>query len=251
MQISHPIEGKPVLFISDLHLDQSRPHIVALFVQYLQRAVAQAQALYILGDLFEAWIGDDAVRGTEPPLQALRAATAAGLPVYVMRGNRDFLLGERFCELTGVQLLEDPTVIDLHDEPTLLMHGDTLCIDDQQYQAFRAMVHDAQWQRMFLSKTVPERVAMAQAARSESSSRNAAIDEYLMDVNQEAVAAALREHDVRRLIHGHTHRPAVHAMDLDGKAAQRIVLGDWYDQGSELVCANGSCELRELALPGG
>ncbi|RFA30874.1 UDP-2,3-diacylglucosamine diphosphatase [Alkalilimnicola ehrlichii] len=249
MTISHPASDKPVLFISDLHLDPSRPQLGALFLTLLEQARSQAAALYILGDLFEAWIGDDAVSGDEPPLQGMRALSASGVPLYIMRGNRDFLLGERFAELTGATLLEDPTVIDLHGEPTLLMHGDSLCIDDTEYQQFRAMVHNRQWQQNFLAKSIPERIAMAKAARTESSGRNASIDDYLMDVNQGAVEAAMREHGVHRLIHGHTHRPAVHDFELDGKAAQRIVLGDWYEQGSQLVCLNGKLALQDLPLP--
>ncbi len=248
MKLSHSATDKPVLFISDLHLDPKRPQIIGLFLQFLQQAAREAEAVYILGDLFEAWIGDDAVNGDEPPLAAMRALTQAGVPLYVMRGNRDFLLGDRFEALTGATLLPDPTVIDLHGEPTLLMHGDTLCIDDKGYQQFRAMVHNPQWQQMFLAKPIPERLEMAKAARQESTSRNASLDEYLMDVNQGAVEAAMREHKVRRLIHGHTHRPAIHDFQLDGQNVQRIVLGDWYDQGSQLRCQHGTFELKGITL---
>ncbi len=239
---------KPVLFISDLHLDESRPAVTQLFLGFLQQRAARAEALYILGDFFEAWIGDDAVPPAHPVIAALRALTASGVPLYVMRGNRDFLLGSRFEEMTGAKLLADPTVIDLHGTPTLLMHGDSLCTDDREYQQFRAMVHNPQWQAQFLAKSIPERIAMAKQARQESMSRNSTLAEEIMDVNQDAVRATLEEHGVRRLIHGHTHRPAVHKLETRDGKAERIVLGDWYDQGSVLRCQGGECELLELPL---
>ena len=239
---------KPVLFISDLHLDESRPAVTRLFLDFLQQRAARAEALYILGDFFEAWIGDDAVPPGHPVIAALRALTASGVPLYVMRGNRDFLLGSRFEEITGAKLLADPTVIDLDGTPTLLMHGDSLCTDDREYQQFRAMVHNPPWQAQFLAKSIPERIAMAKQARQESMSRNSTLAEEIMDVNQEAVRATLEEHGVRRLIHGHTHRPAVHKLETRDGEAERIVLGDWYDQGSVLRCQGGECELLELPL---
>jgi len=235
-----------VLFISDLHLDPARPAIVELFMGFLVQRAPQAEALYILGDLFEAWIGDDAVDAGHPVIAAMRGLTERGVPLYVMRGNRDFLLGEDFAAMTGAALLTDPTLIQLHGEPTLLMHGDSLCIDDLEYQRFRAMVRDPAWQEAFLGKSIEERKAYAQQARTESQGRNQSIDEHLMDVNQGAVEEIMRRHGVRQLIHGHTHRPAVHEMTLDGAQARRIVLGDWYDQGSVLVCRDGACELEGL-----
>ncbi len=240
---------KPVLFISDLHLDTSRPEIVRLFLAFLQQRATQAEALYILGDFFEAWIGDDAVQDDHPVIAALRAFTATGVPLYVMRGNRDFLLGERFEQLTGAQLLPDPTVITLGDEPVLLMHGDSLCIDDAEYQQFRAMVHNPEWQAIFLSKSIDERMEIARQARQESTARNSQLmeaRESIMDVNQGAVEQAMRDHAVRRLIHGHTHRPAVHQLTVDDQPATRIVLGDWYDQGSVLEYRDGRYELQDI-----
>lgn len=239
--------SKPTLFISDLHLDPRRSAIVGLFLRFLQEQQDQAQALYILGDLFEAWIGDDVVGANEPALAALRAFSSK-VPTYFMHGNRDFLVGARFAELTGITLLDDPTVIDLDGEPTLLMHGDSLCIDDQQYQQFRQMVRNPQWQAFFLAKTPVERMEMARQARSESGERNQQIDEYLMDVNQQEVEAQMRRHGVRRLIHGHTHRPAVHRFDIEGMEHTRVVLGDWYDQGSVLRVVDGELRLEGLPL---
>ncbi|MEX0731657.1 MAG: UDP-2,3-diacylglucosamine diphosphatase [Aquisalimonadaceae bacterium] len=242
---------KPVLFISDLHLDADRPAIVELFFRFLRERAATAEALYILGDFFEAWIGDDAVPPEHPVLAGLRQLTATGLPVYVMRGNRDFLLGPAFEQVTGTQLLADPTIIRLNDEPVLLMHGDLLCTDDVEYQQFRAMVNDPQWQTGFLAKTVEQRMTLARQARQESATRNSALAqtaEQIMDVNQHTVARTMREHGVRRLIHGHTHRPNIHHFTLDDAPATRIVLGDWYAQGSVLEYRDGQYDLQTLPL---
>jgi len=224
------------LFISDLHLDESRPQIVELFERFLGGAACGADALYILGDLFESWIGDD----DDAPLparvaRALRELRDRSAPVYFMRGNRDFLLGADYAARAGMTLLDDPTVIDLHGERTLLMHGDTLCTDDGEYQKFRARVHDPAWQREFLSKPLPQRRAFAAQARGESRKHTSTASPEIMDVNQAAVESTLRAHGVRRLIHGHTHRPATHRFDLGGQAAERIVLGDWYEQSSVLT----------------
>lgn len=240
---------KPTIFISDLHLDPSRPAVTGLFLRFLEAQREQAKALYILGDLFEAWIGDDAVPADHPVLAGLRRF-AERAPLFVMHGNRDFLLGERFAETSGATLLADPSVVDLYGTPTLVMHGDSLCTDDRDYQQFRAMVRNPAWQQAFLAMSVPERLNMAKQARSESSSRNSALDDYLMDVNADAVAAAFRQHGVGRIIHGHTHRPAIHDLTVDDRPCQRIVLGDWYDQGSALFVHPDRIELRGLPLPG-
>ena len=223
------------LFISDLHLDPSRPQIVELFERFLAGAARDAEALYILGDLFESWIGDD----DDAPLtrqvaQALRALRDRGVSVRFMHGNRDFLLGADYAERAGMQLLADPEIIDLGGQRTLLMHGDTLCIDDIEYQKFRTLVRNAEWQRQFLAKPLAERRAFAAQARGESRKQTAMKAAEIMDVNQIAVETAMREHGVRRLIHGHTHRPATHRFNLDGTSAERIVLGDWYEQSSVL-----------------
>ena len=236
------------LFISDLHLSTERPAISALFLDFLRTRAARAEALYILGDLFEYWIGDDVATQPEyqPLLAGLRALTQAGVPVFVMHGNRDFLVAQGFEQQTGCQLLPDPTVISLYGENTLLMHGDTLCTDDVAYLKFRLMVRNPDWVKMFLSKTLPERVAIVRDYREISKTATAAKKPEIMDVNQGAVEAVLREHGVRHLIHGHTHRPAQHCFDLDGLATRRTVLGDWYDQGSVLVCDAHGCTLENL-----
>jgi UDP-2,3-diacylglucosamine hydrolase len=239
------------LFISDLHLTAARPTINALFFDFLQREASHARALYILGDFFEYWIGDDALDQAEyqPIAKALRAVVAGGTPVHIMRGNRDFLLGDRFAREVGCQLIDDPTVIDLYGMPVLLMHGDTLCTDDVDYLAFRKMTRTERWQRDFLAKPTPERDAIARGHRELSRQSTAQKALEIMDVTQAAVVAAMREHGVRHLIHGHTHRPGEHVFDLDGKPAHRTVLGDWYRQGSVLRSSPAGWSLATLPLP--
>jgi UDP-2,3-diacylglucosamine hydrolase len=241
------------LFISDLHLSTERPAIGMLFLDFLRTRARQAEALYILGDLFEYWIGDDVAVLPEyrPLIDGLRELTAGGVPVHVMHGNRDFLLGHGFEQQTGCRLLPDPTVISLYGENTLLMHGDTLCTDDVAYLQFRVMVRNPDWVKMFLVKTIAERDAIVRNYREISKAATAVKKPEIMDVNQGAVEAALRQHGVRHLIHGHTHRPAQHQFELDGAPARRTVLGDWYDQGSVLVCdAQGSASVAGGRTPG-
>ena len=238
------------LFIADLHLDPSRPQITDLFERYLaDEEVRHADALYILGDLVEAWIGDD--DDAELPARiatATRAVRDAGVPVYFMVGNRDFLLGPAFAARAGLTLLDDGTVHDIHGRRTLLMHGDVLCTDDVAYQAVRKQVRTPEWQAQILAMPLQARRAFAAKAREDSKAHTGSTMESIMDVNADAVAEAMRKAGVTRLIHGHTHRPAVHDFQLDGAPAQRIVLGDWYEQGSVLrVDANG-VELRGLAV---
>ena len=236
------------LFIADLHLDPIRPHITALFERYLASdEVRHADALYILGDLVEAWIGDD--DDAELPqriAQATRAVRNAGVPVYFMVGNRDFLLGETFAARAGFTLLDDGTVHLIANQPTLLMHGDVLCTDDVAYQAVRAQVRTPQWKQQVLSMPLEARRAFAAKARADSKAHTGSTMESIMDVNAPAVATAMRDAHVTRLIHGHTHRPAVHALELDAKPAERIVLGDWYEHGSVLRVDAGEVELRGM-----
>ncbi len=235
------------LFISDLHLSADRPAITALLLDFLQERAARAQALYVLGDLFEVWLGDDAIHPAyQPVLQAFRALAGGGMPVAVLHGNRDFLLGQTFEQLSGCRLIADPTLIELNGEPTLLMHGDTLCTDDVEYQQFRAHVRNPETQRQFLAMGIEQRIAMARQFRDASRERTSHKASAIMDVNQQAVANVMRRHGVRQLIHGHTHRPAVHDFTLDGQPARRIVLGDWYEQGSVLVCDETGCRLESL-----
>ena len=236
-----------ILFISDLHLDPARQEITRLFGEFIDGQARQANALYILGDLFEAWVGDDDPSETGAFVATkLKALADSGVPVFFMHGNRDFLLGEAFARRAGMTLLQDPVVIDLHGRPALLMHGDTLCTEDVAYQQFRAQTREPRWQQQFLAQPLAARLAFAQQARAASQARqgelrDAGTMEAITDVAPGAVAAAFRGHDVGLLIHGHTHRPAVHALEVDGRACTRVVLGDWYEQGSVLrVDADGA-----------
>lgn len=225
-----------ILFISDLHLDESRPQLVDAFEELLATQAKNVDALYILGDLFESYIGDDDDAALNARVaRATRTLRDAGVPVFFMHGNRDFLLGPDCAARAGMTLLEDPAVIELTGERVLLMHGDTLCTDDVEYLKFRTLVRDPNWQRAFLAKPLAERRAFAAQARGESRRHTANAKPEIMDVNQIAVEATMRTHGVRRLIHGHTHRPATHRFDVDGMKAERIVLGDWYEQASSLT----------------
>ena len=235
------------LFISDLHLDDARPEIIALFESFLAGEARHADALYILGDLFEAWIGDD----DDAPLparvaSALKTLRDSGVPIYFIAGNRDFLLGSDYAKRAGMAVLDDGTRVDLYGTPTLLLHGDTLCTDDTAYLAFRKQVRDPAWQRQFLSQPLPARRAFAQAARNASREHTSQSAMEIMDVNQHAVESALRDARVTRMIHGHTHRPAIHDFALDGASSQRIVLGDWYEQGSVLHVDGAAIKLAGL-----
>lgn len=235
------------LFISDLHLDASRPHITRLFVDFVRTEATQADALYILGDLFEAWIGDDAEDDTTDQVAAALADLhERRVPCFFIHGNRDFLLGDAWARRARLTLLPDPCVIELADERVLLMHGDTLCTDDTPYQAFRAQSRAPAWQRDFLARPVAQRQAFAAHARAESARYTRSVGDAITDVNADAVEGALRRHGVRSLIHGHTHRPAVHQLALDGAPARRIVLGDWYEHGSVLRADRDGLHLATL-----
>ncbi len=221
------------LFISDLHLEADRPEIGEQFLAFLDTEAAGADSLYILGDLFEYWIGDDDPDPYYSTMkEALAGLTGRGVPVYFMHGNRDFMIGESFAAETGVRLLPDPTTVNLYGMPVLLSHGDALCTGDVKYQEVRRVTRSPAWQAAMLARSVEERRAIARQARLDSMAHGGSIDLAISDVTQEAVEAMLRREGVRTLLHGHTHRPAVHEFQLDGEPATRIVLGDWYEQGS-------------------
>jgi UDP-2,3-diacylglucosamine hydrolase len=241
------------LFISDLHLDGTRPGITGQFLQFLDGEASQAERLYILGDLFEAWIGDD---DPDPDkrrvIAALRSLSDRGVRCFVMSGNRDFLLGAGFCADTGASLLEDGTVVTVHGRRVLLMHGDTLCTDDRSYQRLRRIVRNPLVQWILRTMSLAQRQRLAARMRAGSKAHIEATGKttpYVMDVNAEAVANAFRAHDVDCLVHGHTHRPAVHQVSVDGTPRTRIVLGDWYEQGSVLRWTAQGYELAELRRP--
>jgi UDP-2,3-diacylglucosamine hydrolase len=203
----------------------------------------------VLGDLFEYWIGDEGLAMPMPATvaAAFHALSAAGTQVFFMHGNRDFLLGERFAKAAGMVLLDDPTIVDLYGTRTLLMHGDTLCTDDKEYQRFREMVRNPAWQSAFLAKPVEERIRMAQSVRGESEQAKQVKDMAIMDVAPSAVEEVLRKHGLPRLIHGHTHRPARHEHRIDGHLCERYVLADWYGKGSYLVCDADGCRSEKIA----
>ncbi|WP_282269719.1 UDP-2,3-diacylglucosamine diphosphatase [Stenotrophomonas sp. PS02298] len=236
------------LFISDLHLDPSRPAITELFLDFLRGEARQAEALYILGDLFEAWIGDDTPSSAADAVAlALREVSDAGVPVYFIRGNRDFLLGNDYAARAGMRILPDPSVIELYGKPVLLQHGDLLCTDDVAYQAFRAQTRNPAFIAQFLSQSLEARVAFAQKARAASQAHQSemkqddkATFETVTDVAAAEVVATFQRYGVDTMIHGHTHRPAIHTVNAGEHSFTRIVLGDWYEQGSVLrVDADG------------
>ena len=236
-------------FISDLHLCDEQPHLLRLFDHYMEVLAPEADRLYILGDLFETWVGDDDDASlARSVIDRLRAWSGAGGELYLMHGNRDFLIGDDFARATGGILLDDPHLMTLAGRPTLLMHGDTLCTDDTDYQQFRRMVRDPGWQRQLLSQTLAVRRQLAAEIRGKSRAAMAGKDEAIMDVNDEAVSQVFREHGAGLLIHGHTHRPAVHQCQVNGTACERWVLGDWGERGNVLICGEeGELQSRWFA----
>ncbi|MDB5808378.1 MAG: UDP-2,3-diacylglucosamine hydrolase [Betaproteobacteria bacterium] len=236
------------LFVSDLHLCPTRPAINQAFFDFLRGPAAQAQAVYILGDLFESWAGDD----DDDPfngsiLQALRSLSSTGVTLYLMHGNRDFLIGQRFSADSGATLLPDPTLLDLYGTPTLLMHGDTLCTDDIGYQEFRKKVRDPRYQQQFLAQPLVNRKQIIAGLQTENVEKKQLKSDAIMDVTPATVEAVLREYRYPRLIHGHTHRPAVHKHIVDGRVCERWVLADWYTTGSYL--ASDATGLKNVELP--
>jgi len=216
-------------------------------MSFLETDARDAEALYILGDLFESWVGDDAADPAQTAaIAGLRSLTDHGIPCFVMHGNRDFLLAAQFCRMSGAALLPDPLIVTLYGEPVLVMHGDALCTDDHAYQRLRATVREADWQRQFLALSIVSRRALAGAARVGSQAHTAAVEYAITDVNTDSVAMALRTAGTATLLHGHTHRPAIHALQVDGRPCTRIVLGDWYDQGSVLRWDHNGPELSSL-----
>lgn len=236
------------IFISDLHLCAERSHINQQFFDFIERTASQARALYILGDLFEYWAGDDDLADPfhASVAQALRSLGAQGTSVYVMHGNRDLLIGREFAQRCGAQLIPDPTLLDLEGTPTLIMHGDTLCTDDTEYQKFRAHARNPDYQAQFLAQPLATRREQILDLRAQSERSKQNKSNEIMDVSQSAVAEALRSHGYPRLIHGHTHRPARHVHTVDSQACERWVLNDWYQRGGYLRCDASGCRLITL-----
>ena len=232
------------LFIADLHLQTEEPAITAGFLRFLQGEARQADALYILGDLFEAWIGDDDPNPLHQQIaSAIKAVVDAGVPCYFIHGNRDFLVGQRFARQSGMILLAEEERLDLYGRDVLIMHGDTLCTDDAGYQAFRAKVHKPWLQTLFLALPLFVRKRIAARMRANSKEANSSKSLAIMDVNQNAVVSAMEKHQVQWLIHGHTHRPAVHELIANQQPAFRVVLGAWHTGGSMVKVTADDVEL--------
>ncbi len=230
-----------ILFISDLHLSLEKTEITRRFLDFLGQRAISAKALYILGDLFDAWIGDD---DNTPPnktiKKALRRLTDSGTEIFLLQGNRDFLLGQGFCTETSITLLDEYAVIDLNGHPVLLTHGDLLCSDDLPYQAFRVKSHSPEWQQNVLSKPLLLRLLAARWYRFRSYFHKRSKTQEIMDVNQQTVIDVMQQYGCRTLIHGHTHRPALHEFEIAGQAARRFVLADWKKDGAEILRWNGT-----------
>ena len=247
-----------IYFISDLHLSPQTPGVTRLFLDFLRGPARAAEHLYILGDLFEAWTGDDALDDPENSfdrliVDALRAVTDAGVGLSVMHGNRDFLLGDEFAARSGAKLLSDPYVLSLPAWQFVLSHGDVLCTDDKDYQAFRQQVRSPEWRQMFLRKPLIERKAIAAQLRrqSEESKREKLKQAYdLMDLNPGDTDDFLRQHGYATFIHGHTHRPATHDHLVDGIHVERWVLADWHEDHGEYLCWDGEHLSRRVLQPG-
>lgn len=247
-KLEHAILRDSYLFISDLHLCASRPHITQAFLNFLQNTASHAKALYILGDLFEYWAGDDDIADAfhQQIIQGFQALANSGVPIFIMHGNRDFLIADHFCKAAQVTLLNDPTLIMLCGKKVLLSHGDDLCTDDVAYQQFRHQVRNRLWQADFLSQPLSTRKQQIEAIRARSEQEKSQKQMAIMDVNDAAVHALLSHYAPDIFIHGHTHRPHHHIVNVDGKTMSRWVLGDWYDQGSFLLLNAEGCISQSL-----
>jgi UDP-2,3-diacylglucosamine hydrolase len=239
------------LFISDLHLSEEQPKVAQSFLRFLRNSAPQAEAMYILGDLFEAWAGDDDLADPfhKRMVKALEKVSSGGTRIFLMHGNRDLLMGQELAQACGATLLSDPSLIDLYGAPTLLTHGDQLCTDDRAYQAYRKQVHDPAWQRQFLAQPLAARKAFIAQLRTRSQDEKQKKNHAIMDVNNEAVIAFLRDHHYPNLIHGHTHRPGHHLLHVDGCTCERWVLGDWDSLPNALYC-DDSGEVRWETVSG-
>jgi len=233
------------LFISDLHLTESRPDISKAFFDFLDNQVnEELDALYILGDFFEVWVGDDYQTAlTLKIAEKLKTITNSGIPVYFIHGNRDFLVGKKYADLSGISLLNERTVIDLYGRKALILHGDEMCTQDLEYQKFRQKSRGWWWPKLMLAMPLFYRQSVAKKARERSKASQMDKAPEVLDVTNEAVIDTFKQYKTTLMIHGHTHRPNVHIHDIDGKPAKRIVLGDWYTQGSYLIVTQESQEL--------
>lgn len=238
------------LLISDLHLEDRRPDITRAFFHLLDQFQGDVERLYILGDFFEIWLGDDALTPTANEVAIrLKQFSDAGCLVYLMHGNRDFLLGEDYAAHCGAELIHEPYLIEICGKQCLLMHGDSLCTDDKLYMDFRKMVRNREWQRDFLAKSLQERIAFGKQARNQSQEDAKEKTYEILDVNQDEVLRAIVEHNVPLFIHGHTHRPDRHQIELADSSCERIVLGDWHAKGWYILADNENLELTSFEFP--
>ena len=222
-----------IAFISDLHISEAQSEIGEQFIDFLGHHALKYNALYILGDLFEYWLGDDDINLYLYKIKkALKDYTQSGIPTYFIHGNRDFLIGKRFSAETGIKILSDPTIIQIYNEDILISHGDLFCTDDISYQVTRELTRDPKWQNMMLNKSLEERKAFAYEARLKSKNHMKDLASKITDVNQSEITNTFKKFNLKTIIHGHTHRPAIHNTKINNIEHKRIVLGDWYDQGS-------------------
>lgn len=240
-----------LLFISDLHLDEDQAEITTCFLQFLRTEARSADALYILGDLFEVWLGDDHLSVFNAKIiDALAELSKRDIPVYIMHGNRDFLIGADFCDNCGAQLLPDVTTIDCYGSKVLLMHGDSLCTDDSEYMQARKLLRSPDFQQQLLTKSLEERALIARGARQQSKQHTAEIANDIMDVSSNEVIRVMQQHGVDLLVHGHTHRPAIHHLQIEDQPAVRIVLGNWNTRGWTLRFQPCGYRLESFAITG-
>ena len=235
-------------FISDLHLQDDRPEITKAFVSFIENTASKAERLYVLGDFFEAWIGDDDETALTLLVKKTLVELSASTDIYAMHGNRDFLIGSHFAQEAGLILIDDPKKEEMFGNPVLLMHGDLLCTDDVDYQSFRATTRNPSWRKEFLNKPISERKEIAKELRAISKEATGQKKEDIMDVSENEVSRVMEEFSVNLLIHGHTHRPNTHVMDIHGVTSKRIVLGDWDEQGWFIWMDANSCELKKFPI---
>ena len=234
------------IFISDLHLDKTRPNVINSFVKFIKNRSTTIENLYILGDFVESWVGDDdPADGVIDAFEILKSISKK-TKIYFMQGNRDFMISSRVCDKYGMELIEDPTLINLYNRRILLMHGDTLCVDDVKYQEFRKLVRDKSWQKQMMEKSLKERLVMAEALRVKSMNETSNKDEFIMDVNEEEVKKCFIHSGAEIIIHGHTHRPKVHEVEIVKKKHKRVVLGDWDAKSHIIILTNKSLELKKI-----
>tara|TARA_B100000214_G_scaffold290404_1_gene220115 strand:- start:237 stop:959 length:723 start_codon:yes stop_codon:yes gene_type:complete len=234
------------IFISDLHLDKTRPNVINYFIKFIENQSVTMDNLYILGDFVESWVGDDdPADGITDAFELLKSISKK-TKIYFMHGNRDFMISSKICNKYGMELIDDPTIVNLYNRRILLMHGDTLCVDDIKYQEFRQLVRNKSWQLQMMEKPLEERLMLADALRNKSMDETTHKNEFIMDVNEEEVKKCFRDSGAEIIIHGHTHRPMVHEVEIDKRKYKRAVLGDWGSKSHVIILNEKNFELKEI-----